>query len=111
MVSLHMAIDSALAAQKPKKAAVASKLKTREYDKAPLNREAILEVLERASRDPAFIGRLTHQASKALQGYELNLEEKAALLSGDINWVESRIGKLGDELTTWLICRLQQEIW
>jgi hypothetical protein len=111
VASLHMVIDSALAAQKPPKVVVASKPRIRDYEKGALNREAILEVLKRAARDPAFVVKLTHHGSKALQDYELTLEEKAALLSGDINWIESRTGKLEVELKTWLNCRLQQEIW
>jgi hypothetical protein len=43
--------------------------------------------------------------------YDLSDEAKAALLSGDINWIEDRVGKLDARLRTWLDCRLQQEIW
>jgi len=54
---------------------------------------------------------LTEQGSKALAGYNLTFEEKAALLCGDIRWIEARLGKLNKRLSTWLCCRLQQEIW
>jgi hypothetical protein len=74
------------------------------------NRE-ILKVLSRAAQDNRFIAELTHQGSKALEGYRLTLKAKAALLSGDIRWIEARVGKLDARLRTWLDCRLQQEIW
>ena len=72
----------------------------------------LVRVLERAAGDDAFIARLTCEGSKALQGYNLTSEEQAALLSGDLQWIEAHLGgKLDDRLSTWLWCRLQQEIW
>jgi hypothetical protein len=71
----------------------------------------ILKVLRRAATDDGFIARLTDQGSKALRGYHLSRRAKAALMSGDIRWVEARVGKLNKRLRTWFNCRLQQEIW
>ena len=76
-----------------------------------VHREEILRVLERAAADNSFIAQLTYQGDEALQGYDLTWQEKAALLSGDIRWVEARLGKLDARLRTWLDCRLQQEMW
>ena len=73
--------------------------------------EEILRVLMRAADDDEYIAQLTEQASKALQEYHLSQEAKAALVSGDIRWIEARVGKLGAHMRTWLDCRLQQEIW
>ena len=75
------------------------------------SRTELLGVLEKAADDPDFIARLTYEGSNALREYDLTLEEKAALLRGDIKWIEARIGQLDDRLRTWLWCRLQQEIW
>jgi hypothetical protein len=74
-------------------------------------REEILKVLDRAAMDDGFISQLTHRGPDALRGYDLSLGAQAALLSGDIAWVEARVGKLDSRLRTWLDCRLQQEIW
>ena len=71
----------------------------------------ILRVLERAARDDSFIVQLTHWGSQALQEYRLSIEAKAALLSGDVRWIEALVGKLDARLSTWPNCRLQQEIW
>jgi hypothetical protein len=76
-----------------------------------VNEEEILRVLVRAAEDNDFIARLTHRGDEALEPYGLNWREKAALLSGDIRWIEARLGKLNARLRTWLDCRLQQEIW
>ena len=80
-------------------------------DGEDVNREEILRVLVRAAEDDSFIARLTYQGDQALQGYNLTWSEQAALLSGDIGWIEMHLGKLNTRLRTWLDCRLQQEIW
>jgi hypothetical protein len=76
-----------------------------------VNREAILRVLERAARDDDFIAALTDRGPEVLKGYGLNTRERAALLSGDLRWVEENVGKLNERLCTWFDCRLQQERW
>jgi hypothetical protein len=76
-----------------------------------VHRKEILQVLERAARDNRFIAQLTHHGYEALQSYDLSWQEKAALLSGDIRWIEARLGKLSARQRTWLDCRLQQEKW
>ena len=111
MASLYMVMDNVSTVRKPKEEEIVTKPAIREAEEAICGKEAIVTVLERAADDPAFVAQLTYQGSKALQGYDLTLEEKAALLSGDINWIEARVGKLDTRLSTWLECRLQQEIW
>ena len=73
--------------------------------------EGIVRVLNLAAVDDDFIAQLTDHGSQALEGYHLSPEAKAALLSGDIRWIESRVGTLTEHLRTWIDCRLQQEIW
>ncbi len=76
-----------------------------------VHKHEILRVLERAANDDGFIAQMTYRGDVALRGYRLSAQEKAALLSGDIGWIEARIGKLTSRQSTWLWCRLQQEIW
>jgi len=45
------------------------------------------------------------------ESYDLTSEEKAALSSGDVRWIENYVGKLDKALMTWLKCRLEQEKW
>jgi hypothetical protein len=106
-----MVMDNVSTVKKPKEEVVVPKPAIQEAEDAISDKEAIVTVLERAADDPAFIAQLTYQGSKTLQGYDLTSEEKAALLSGDINWIEAHVGKLDERLSTWLECRLQQEIW
>ena len=75
-------------------------------------REEVLTVLKRAANESEFLARLADDPHEALKEYySLTIEERAALASGDIKKIESWVGKLDRELTTWLWCRLSQEKW
>jgi len=73
--------------------------------------KALIAVLAKARDDNAFLARLSENPDKALQGYGLSNEAKAALASGDLRWLESRMGFLDEPLRTWLTSRLSQEKW
>ena len=79
--------------------------------KVPSSKEAILEVLSRAADDHKFLARMAENPAKVLKGYDLTTEERAALASGDLQQIESWVGKLDTRLSTWIWCRLQQEKW
>ena len=76
-----------------------------------MSQPILIEVLEKAADDPSFIARLTDEGSRALSGYNLMPEEKVAIISGDIRWIEANVGPLTDHQKTWLMCRLEQENW
>jgi len=80
-----------------------------EYKVSAVN--AVLAVLDRATKDNAFLAQLAENPAEALRDYNLTAEEKAALLSGDLRKIESRVGKLDERLKTWLMLRLSQEKW
>jgi hypothetical protein len=73
--------------------------------------KALLAVLSKARDDSDFLARLADNPAQVLEGYELTPEEKAALSSGDIRWIESKLGTLDEPLRTWLNARLAQEKW
>ena len=75
-------------------------------------RWAILSVLGRAADEPEFMSRLAEDPNEALKEYyTLTREQKMALASGDIQKIESWLGKLDKRLASWLWCRLCQEKW
>ncbi len=76
-----------------------------------MGKETVLKVLRKAADDHGFLAQLSEDASRALENYDLTREEKAALSSGDVRWIENHVGKLDEALMTWLNCRLQQEKW
>jgi len=73
--------------------------------------DALVRVLAKARDDNAFLARLADNSHNALEGYKLSPEAKAALASGDVRWLESRVGVLDEPLRTWLESRLSQEKW
>ena len=73
--------------------------------------DEIVGILSRAADDWHFITKLTADGSGALADYDLSTPAKAALLSGDLGWLERQVGKLDARLRRWVDCRLQQEIW
>jgi len=74
--------------------------------------KALLAVLSKARDDSGFLATLAENPADALKDYDnLTAEEKAALSSGDIQWIESKLGVLDEPLRTWLTARLAQEKW
>jgi formate transporter len=73
--------------------------------------KAILAVLSKARDDTNFLAKLAEDPEQTLKDYDLTSEEKAALASGDIRWIESKLGTLDETLRTWLTARLAQEKW
>ena len=73
--------------------------------------KALIGVLAKARDDDAFMAELSENPDKTLEGYDLSNEAKAALASGDLHWLESRMGFLDEPLRTWLNSRLSQEKW
>ena len=76
-----------------------------------VNRNEVLRVLERAAHDPGFIAEIADNGSAALRNYHLTLPEQAALVSGDVGWIQDHVGKLTDSQCTLLNCMLQREAW
>jgi len=72
--------------------------------------KALLEVLKKA-KDDGFMAKLAENPAEALKDFNLTSQEKAALASGDIRWIESKIGVLEEPLKSWLFARLAQEKW
>ena len=86
-------------------------VKDAEKEVTPSGNEAILEVLNRAADDNKFLARLAEDPGKVLKEYNMTMEQKAALASGDISRIELWVGKLDKRMRTWIICRTQQEKW
>ncbi|MFC1856539.1 hypothetical protein ACFL9U_00745 [Thermodesulfobacteriota bacterium] len=76
-----------------------------------MSKETTLKVLRKAADDDGFLAQLADNATQALKNYDLTWEEKAALSSGGVRWIEKHVGKLDKDLMTWIKCRLEQEKW
>ena len=82
-----------------------------EERKPRIEAELVKEVLRLASRDPRFGAALLEKGSRVLSGYPLSGEAKAAIVSGDIAWIEKECGDLSDQERDWLARRLEVESW
>jgi len=78
---------------------------------ASIDADRVREVLRRASTDPSFGQRLLAEGSRVLSGLALSPEARAAIVSGDIAWIEKHYGQLTPEERDWLQRRLQAETW
>jgi len=88
-----------------------SRLQTEPVSYQDVETKTLISVLARARDDTRFMARLAENPNRALKAYNLTPEAKAALESGDVHWLESRVGTLDEPLRTWLTSRLSQEKW
>ncbi len=80
-----------------------------EYKVASIN--AILDVLDKASQDNAFLAALADNPAGVLKNYDLSPEHREALSSGDISSIEQWVGPMEPRVREWLTNRLAQEEW
>jgi formate/nitrite transporter len=88
-----------------------SRLQTEPVGYQDMETKTLISVLARARDDTRFMAKLAENPNRALKAYNLTPEAKAALESGDVRWLETRVGTLDEPLRTWLTSRLSQEKW
>ena len=88
--------------------ALASREVEPEADAQP---ERIREVLRLASSDDLFGNQLLFEGTRALAEVPIASEAKAAIVSGDIAWIQEECGELCAEERPWLAKRLEAELW
>lgn len=76
-----------------------------------VHKAELLAVLERAATDAEFVRSLVYRGADALDAYELSPQEKLAILTGDVDWIERHAGKLSSLQLRWLEQRLGAEVW
>ncbi len=70
-----------------------------------------MRVLNRTADDNAFWMDLMERGSLALDGFRLSSQAKAAILSGDLRWLNSNIGELTQKQLMFISKRLEREAW
>lgn len=104
------------------KSAVASALKSRQgasmeqllvetEEGRLIQKREVMRVLDRATKDAEFWDELMEKGSEALLGYRLTRQAKAAILSGDVEWIRKHVGQLSDEQLSLIHKRLEREAW
>jgi DNA-binding response OmpR family regulator len=102
------AVRSAL---KEKKKESMEKLIVETQNERLIQREEVIRVLDRASQNEDFWRVLMENGSDALTEYRLSSKAKAAILSGDLNWIKNNVGDLTKEQLEFLYKRLEREAW
>ncbi len=75
-----------------------------------IHKEQILAILDRAATDGDFVYNLLHHWADALEEYDLTGPEKLALLTGDMEWIETYTGPLTAKRKRWLQRPLSAEV-
>jgi DNA-binding response OmpR family regulator len=74
-----------------------------------IQKQEVIRAIETAVRDSKFAERLDKNG--ALDGYNLTDEAKAAVITGDLNWIRVHVGELSEEQLRWVYSRLEREVY
>jgi DNA-binding NtrC family response regulator len=106
-------IRCALGMKEEKQEAPAPKIVERvetEEEKLIQKRE-VIRVLNRTAEDADFWLDLMEHGSVALAEYALSSEARAAITSGDLNWINTHVGELTQKQLMFIFKRLEREAW
>ncbi len=107
---IKAAIGEALQKQAEKPAeAVVNRAETEEQKL--IQKREILAVLGRTAEDMDFWTDLMENGSSALTGYQLSSEAQAAIVSGDLRWINENVGELTQKQLMFIYKRLEREAW
>ena len=76
-----------------------------------IQRSEVIRVLDRTSQDMYFWRELMETHSEVLKEYRLSNEAKAAILSGDLQWINANVGDLTRRQLMFIYKRLEREAW
>jgi DNA-binding response OmpR family regulator len=76
-----------------------------------IQKREVLSVLNRTAEDASFWTDLMENGSEALSSYRLSDEAKAAIVSGDLRWLNAHIGELTQKQLQFIYKRLEREAW
>ena len=77
---------------------------------APLSREVILGVLDEAPDGYKLLAQLVDDPCELLRDYDPG-EGQGPSASREVGRAKTQIGKLEDQLRTWLVAAVQRESW
>jgi DNA-binding NtrC family response regulator len=68
-----------------------------------IHRDEFLKVLQRGAENRNFAQSVYTVGAVALEGYNLTSQEKLAIITADINWIEDQMGTLSLDKKQWMI--------
>jgi DNA-binding response OmpR family regulator len=76
-----------------------------------IQKREVTRVLNRTVHDSDFWDELMETGSDALKGYRLTRRAKAAIISGDVEWLRKHVGDLSEKQLQFIYKRLEREDW
>ena len=76
-----------------------------------IQKREVIRALNRTSEDSRFWNALMEFGSTALEEYRLSNEAKAAIVSGDLRWINEHVGELTQKQLMFIYKRLEREAW
>jgi DNA-binding response OmpR family regulator len=84
---------------------------TGETEKNLIQKRAVIQALNRTAEDGNFWTDLMENGSLALENYDLSMEAKGAVASGDLKWINENVGELTQKQLMFIYKRLEREAW
>ncbi|MGD8227761.1 MAG: response regulator [Desulfobacteraceae bacterium] len=84
---------------------------TETYEGRLIQKRDVIRVLDRTYEDQAFWRELMEKGSEVLEDYQLSSEAKAAIVSGDLKWINENVGELTQKQLKFILKRLEREAW
>jgi DNA-binding response OmpR family regulator len=107
---IRNSITEALMNQEEKTGKTEIKKAETEEDRLIQKRE-VSQILNRTAEDSDFWKDLMENGSIALEGYQLSTEARAAIVSGDLKWINENVGELTQKQLMFISKRLEREAW
>lgn len=101
------AVSDAVKVKKPSM----EKLITETEKEKLIQKQEVMRVLERASQDTGFWGGILANNPDTLTDYKLSSSAKAAIFTGDLQWIRKNVGELPKEQLQLIFSLLEREVW
>jgi DNA-binding response OmpR family regulator len=109
---VRITVEGALGKGKEELVALEESVSKAETEEEKLiQKREVMRVLNRTSEDEEFWTELMESGSQALESYHLSNDAKAAIASGDLNWLNKHVGELTQKQLMYIYKRLEREAW
>ena len=81
------------------------------YEGRLIQKRDVIRVLDRTYEEQTFWRELMEKGPEVLEDYQLSSEAKAAILSGDLKWINENVGELTQKQLMFILKRLEREAW
>ena len=81
------------------------------YEGRLIQKREVIRVLDRTYEDQTFWTDLMEERFDVLEDYQLSSEARAAILSGDLKWINENVGELTQKQLMFILKRLEREAW